>query len=208
VNSLPSSEPLRVFTYFDYACPYSYLAVALLGSAAEQAALDIVWRPLEIRPEVVAPQEGAAEGPGDDFAEADWQDLAERAAALGLPLYRPRRHPSTRLALQAGEFARDLGKEAHLRLHRAIFRAHFVRQLQIDRMETLSQLAAEEGLDVEALSLALEDGRYLEELRRAEEEAERYEIAQTPTMLFGRFKVVGAAPVEVLLKAARRSSAE
>ena len=39
-------------------------------------------------------------------------------------------------------------------------------------------------------------------------EAERYGIDQTPVFLFGRFKVVGAAPTEVLLEAAQRAAAD
>lgn len=188
-------EPLRVFAYFDYSCPHSYLAVALLDAAASATPLRVIWRPLEIRPE----------GESEDSAGPDWSELGKRASELGLPLYRPKKWPLTRLALQASEFARDLSEEAHRRLHRAIFRAHFVRGSDIGKLDHLLQLATEEGIDTEALAAALEDGRYVEELARAESEAERYGIHQTPAFLFGRFKVVGAAPLEVLLEAARRA---
>lgn len=203
-SSHPDARAVRVFAYFDYSCPHSYLALALLEATAAQVPLEIVWRPLEVRP-----ADGPLAAEEDEASqETDWEELAERASELRLPLYRPAERPSTRLALQAGEFARDLGDEAHRRLHRAIFRAHFVRGLDIGRVDQLLDLAAEEGIDREALVLALEDGRYLDELARAEDEAERYDIRQTPTMLFGRFKVIGAAPVPLLLETAQRAAAE
>lgn len=206
-------DPVRVFVYFDYSCPYSYLAVTLLERAASTTPLRVVWRPLETRSEMgnegltIAPVDtrSGAEGEVENSADLDWSELGERAAELGLPLYRPEKWPDTRAALQASEFARDLSEEAHRRLHRAIFRAHFVRGMDIGRVDHLLQLATEEGIDTEALAAALEDGRYLEELARTESEAERYDVHQTPVFLFERFKVVGAAPTEVLLEAARRA---
>lgn len=204
----PGPDPVRVFVYFDYSCPYSYLGVALLETAASTTPLRVVWRPLETRPEIGA--EGVALVTGDvreGAAEPNWSELGKRAAELGVPLYRPERWPATGTALQASEFARDLSEEAHRRLHQAIFRAHFVRGMDIGRVDHLLQLATEEGIDTEALAAALEDGRYLEELARAESEAERYGIDQTPVFLFERFKVVGAAPAEVLMEAARRAVA-
>ena len=206
-------DPVRVFVYFDYSCPYSYLAVTLLEMAASTTTLRVVWRPLEIRSGIgadddptLAPGETPSGAEGEGSADhPDWSELSERAAGLGLPLYRPEKWPATRSALQASEFARDLSEEAHRRLHRAIFRAHFVRGMDIGRVDHLLQLATEEGIDSEALAAALEDGRYLGELARVESEAEQYGIHQTPVFLFGRFKVVGAAPLDVLLEAARRA---
>lgn len=209
-------DPIRVFVYFDYSCPYSYLAVTLLETAASTTPLRVVWRPLETRPEIGSgdsaiagdDRPAAADTGAEASAAPDWSELGERAAELGVPLYRPEKWPATRAALQASEFALDLSEEAHRRLHRAIFRAHFVRGMDIGRIDHILQLATEEGIDVEALAAALEDDRYLPELARSEEEAERYGIRQTPVFLFGRYKVVGAAPAEVLLEAAQKAAAD
>lgn len=190
----PADAPVPVFVYFDYVCPYSYLALHLLDDLQTERPLRIEWRPLETRPA--------------DEGGVDWAELTDKAASLGAPLYRPASTPSTGLAHQATQFARDLGDEAHRRLHRAIFRAHFVRGIDIGRRENLIQLANEEGIDRQAFEQALEDGRYSEELAEAEREATRYDISETPTMLFGRFKVIGAATPEVIREAAGRAAAE
>jgi len=214
VSEPTDPDPVPGFVYFDYSCPYSYLAVTLLETVASTTPLRVVWRPLETWSGIgaddlpMAPGDMRSGAEGEGPADPDWSELGERAAELGVPLYRPEKWPATRAALQASEFARDLSEEAHRRLHRAIFRGHFVRGMDIGRVDHLLQLATEEGIDTEALAAALEDGRYLEELARTESEAERYGIHQTPVFLFGRFKVVGAAPPEVLLEAARRAAVD
>jgi predicted DsbA family dithiol-disulfide isomerase len=202
VSEPTDPDPVPVFVYFDYSCPYSYLAVTLLETVASTTPLRVVWRPLETWSGIGAddlrmtPGDTRSGAEGEGPADPDWSELGERAAELGVPLYRPEKWPA------------DLSEEAHRRLHRAIFRAHFVRGMDIGRVDHLLQLATEEGIDTEALAAALEDGRYLEELARTESEAERYGIHQTPVFLFGRFKVVGAAPPEVLLEAARRAAVD
>lgn len=113
--------------------------------------------------------------------------------------------PDPRLALEAAEFARDLGPAPFRRIQEALFRARFERDLDIGDREVLLAVAAEAGLDREGLEAALEDGRYRSELEAALEEAERYGIPGTPAFLFGRFKLVGAAPLAEMRRAADRA---
>jgi predicted DsbA family dithiol-disulfide isomerase len=68
----------------------------------------------------------------------------------------------------------------------------------ISDTEVLLDLAEDAGVDREGLGAALEDGRYEAALGEVEEEAERYAIDATPTLLIGRYKLVGAAPLDVL----------
>jgi len=199
--------PVRVFVYFDYICPYSYLVRPLIEAIASERPLEVVWRPLETRPELPAhgvPNVG--DGP-DEISPKEWERLGEQGLAAGVPLYRPALIPRTHLTLQASEFARDIGSEAFRRLHEALFRAYFVHDVDIGAREKILEIAATEGLAREALETALEDGRYADELAVAEREAERYEIKQTPTVFFGPYKVIGAAPIDVLSETARRASA-
>jgi predicted DsbA family dithiol-disulfide isomerase len=111
------------------------------------------------------------------------------------------------MALQAAEFARDCGAAEFARLHRALFRAVFVEERDIERRETLLEIAQTSGVDAEGLAAALDDGRYASALREAEEEAVRYSIEATPTILLGRFKLVGAAPLDVLRSTLERALA-
>lgn len=202
-------RPIRVWFYGDYACPFSYLGWERLERLCRERALRVVWRPLELRPDlppdgirVARPEEifGGEEGAGRRWTEA--------ARALGLPHDPPSFLPNTRLALESAEFARDLGDAAFRALHEGLFAAYFARGADLGDRETLLALASDRGIDREGLEAALEDRRYEAELQRAEEEALRYGVEGTPTLLFDRFMVVGAAPLADLRRAAERAAAE
>lgn len=179
---------------------------ARLRAMADEEGLAIRWRPLSVRRAVPSdglPLRESGQAPGEWAAVG--RQLTAEAAELELPFELPDRLVNTHEALQTGEFARDLGEDAFRRVHEGLFRAYMVEGRNLGRRETLLEVAGEAGIDVDALADALDDGRYEEELRRAADEAERYGIESTPTMLFGRHKVVGCAPAEVLREACRRA---
>lgn len=202
-----SDGAIRVFFYGDYVCPFSYVTDArlrgLLGAADGVA---VHWRPLSVHSAV--PSDGLPiEQAG--YAPDEWQrirrEVGRQADEVGVPLDVPDFLANSREALQAAEFARDLGGESFDRVHRALFRAYFTEGRNLGRREVLLEVCEAAGLDREALEGALEDGRYRDELKRAEDEAERYDVQGTPTLLFGRHKVVGAAPPDVMEEALARA---
>lgn len=203
------SEPVRVYAYWDYSCPFSRVAAHRIRRLADERPLDVSWRPYEIHPGL--PEEGI---PAKElgYAPDDWsrllEEVDEMARREGLELRVPSFVPRTSEPLQAALFARDLGRDAFRRLHRALFQAFFAEGINIGRREALLEVAGRADVDREGLSRALEDERYAEELRRVRSEAERYDIDGTPSFLFGRHKVVGAAPMEVLREAAGRAAGE
>ena len=196
--------PVPAFLYGHYACPHTYVAQGRLDLLASEAPVRVVWRPL---PPVAADEGETTEIPGASWGRVTdaggsisetLQSLRRDAAGLGLTLSLPSVPPDPRRALQAAEFARDCGAAEFDRLHRALFRAVFVDQRDIETDEVLLELAEASGLDREGLEAALEDGRYEQILEEVEAEAGRYGIEATPTILLGRYKLVGAAPLEVL----------
>lgn len=199
-------SPLDAFFYGDYVCPFSYLLDARLGELGGELELRLHWRPFPVHRAVPSdglPVEQLGRDP-EEQARLE-AEVGRQARQLGLELQMPAFVANSHEALQAAEFARDLGEEAFRRTHRRLFRAYFVEGRNLGRRETLLEVAAASGLDREGLEHALEDGRYRSELERAAEEAERYEVTGTPTLLVGRHKVVGAAPPEVLREAADRA---
>lgn len=200
-------EPVRVFAYWDYSCPFSYVGTRRVRRLAEERPLRLAWRPYEVHPGL--PEEGI---PAKElgYSPDDWsralEAVDEMAREEGIELEVPPFVPRTSGPLQAALFARDVGREPFERLHRALFRAFFAEGRNIGRRETLLEVAEEAEVDAEGLGRALDDERYAAELRRVHAEADRYEIEGTPTFLFGRHKVVGAAPMGVLREAAERAS--
>ena len=203
------SAAVRVFVYGDYACPFSYVGDARLRRLAVDRGLEVHWRPYEIHPAV--PADGI-EVSQAGYPPDEWSTISSRireiADDLELPVRIPEFIPNSHEALQVAEFARDMGEDAFGRVHEALFRAYFVRGRNFGKRDVLLDVAEAAGLDREAVGMALEDERYEDELRRAAEEAERYHVTGTPTFLFGRFKVVGAAPGEVLEEAYQRAVAD
>lgn len=202
-----SEASVRVFVYGDYVCPFSYVADARLRRLRGEVDLRMLWRPLPIHGTV--PPAGLRRAelgvPPDEAAELR-RAVESMARELELPLEWPDRVVNSYEALQVAEFAKDIDEESFERVHRKLFRAYFAEGRNLGRREELVEVAVAAGLDEEAVARCLEDARYEDELRRAEREAERYGIESTPTMLFERFKVVGAAPLDVMRKAARRAA--
>lgn len=200
-------EALPTYVYWDYCCPFCYVGERRLARLRSERSLDVHWRPFEIHPGL--PEEGI---PVKElgYAPDRWTRMVrlveEQAEELGLPLEIPSFVPRTRGPLQAAAFAQDVGGEAFGELHRALFRAYFADGRNIGRRPVLLEVAEEAGVDREGLENALEDERYADELRQVREETERYEITGTPTFLFGPYKVVGAAPMEVMREAATRAA--
>lgn len=197
---------MEVFLYGEYGCPFTYVTDGRLRSLADAEGLLLRWRPLSARRTL--PTDGlsvkeSGHAPGE--WEAAGRELAAQAAELDLPFEMPDILVNSHEALQASEFARDLGRDAFRRLHDALFRAYLVEGRNLGRREVLIEVADEVGLDAGALADALEDGRYEEELRLVSREAERYGIDATPTMLFERHQLVGCAPADVMREAARRA---
>lgn len=195
-----------VYLYGDYGCPFTYVADARLRAVAEAEGLTVRWRPLSVRRAI--PSDGLALRESGD-APGRWaaagRELAAEASELDLPFALPGFLVNSHEALQAGEFARDLGPAAFRRLHGRLFRAYLLDGRNLGRREVLLEVADEAGIDTGALAGALDDGRYEDELRLAADEAERYGIDATPTMLFGRHKVVGCAPADVMREGSRRA---
>ena len=189
-------EPV-LFLYGDYACPHSYIADARLELLASEAKVAITWRPLptfdrESRRDWLVLSEDPSR------LESCVEELRRAAAQLGLPFRLPELPPASRPALQASEFARDCGPTEFRRFHRALFRAVFSEELDIGDPLVLAAIAEQTGIDSTGLGAALEDGRYNSTLEEVEAEAARYEITSTPTVLMGKWKLVGAAPLDVL----------
>lgn len=195
---------MTVYAYWDYACPFSYLGWHRIERLRRERSLRIRWRPLELRR--LQATDGEAPSAEGLPVEAVEEELARVAAEESLPFALPRPLPDSHDALQAAEFALDVGRPVFERLHGALFRAVFVEGLDVGDRDRLLERAAVEGVDPEALGAALEDARYEAELDTALEEARRYGIEGTPTFLFERYMLVGAAPLAEMRRAAERAA--
>ena len=114
----------------------------------------------------------------------------------GLP-YGKRTHTyNSRLAQELGAWADTQdGGEA---LHDAHYRAYFVDAKNIGDTETLLEIVAAVGLDVDAARAVLEDRSFKDAVDQDWAKSRQYGVTGVPTFVAGGYGVVGAQPYETL----------
>lgn len=166
------------------------------------------WLGYELHPET--PPGGRDLTANFDPAERAWieQVLTERGRPYGLVFAPRQRSSNSRLALLAGEEARDQRRfEAY---HEAIFAAYFRDGRDIGDKPVVLDVAAAAGLDVAALKASLTDGRHLPRLAETRERARAIGLTALPTFVLagtaGRETLVGAVELAVFRAALTRLS--
>ncbi|HVM40547.1 MAG TPA: DsbA family protein [Acidimicrobiia bacterium] len=173
----------RLTVWSDYVCPFAYVGHLRLRRAQKVAPDAVIeWLPFELHPET--PPQGAP--------RADLRRVAEAAGAGGrrgvlrelLDEEGVRLRPSSvqfssRLALQAAEYARDAG--AFDAMHDRLFAAAFEDGLDLGRADVLGELADEVGLDGRDLVGVVTAHGYLHRIVDALEAAMFAGVTGTPT---------------------------
>ena len=125
--------------------------------------------------------------------------LNNNGAPYGIRFGNLERLSNSRLALQAGEFARDQG--AFHKFHDLLFRAYFTEVLDIGRLDVLLVLAEKADLNKDDLKAALENGTYLPRLQEAAQEAKKQEVVAIPAFFFHNgtegHRIGGAQPLNM-----------
>jgi len=104
--------------------------------------------------------------------------------------------PNSRLALEASEYARDMGK--YEQFHEQVFHAYFTEIIDIGNSDKLCDIAAKCNLDVIDMMNALKERRYKSRLDEARQEGIKIKLTGVPTFIINeKHKIVGAQPVEV-----------
>ena len=82
-------------------------------------------------------------------------------------------------------------------INQALFQASFALGLPLNQVETLVELAAENGLDAEEVRTALNENRYATAVRVDETSAQELNITAVPFFGFdGRLAVAGAQSID------------
>jgi len=189
---------VAVEVWFDYLCPWCYLATERVRTLRRRHGIDVAWRPFELHPEIPV---GGAELPGRPGSAPVIRDLAEEA---GLPLTRRRRANNTRVALAFSTWAAtDPGWEA---LHDRLFRAYWAETADIEDATVLAALATDAGIDADAAAAALASGAGMGAVHDSKAEAMDLGIGATPGWHFGDGIVfTGVHPDEVMDRIVRRA---
>jgi predicted DsbA family dithiol-disulfide isomerase len=153
----------------------------------------VEWRAFLLRPDT--PPEGRPLPYPPEVIEQRLAPLREQAAELGLPMVSHARVPNSRPALEASEYAREVGQFDAF--HRAVFRAYWVGDRDIGSLTVLQEVAQEVGLDAGELATALAEGRYADRVEEDVDLAARIGFTGVPAFILGNRAIVGAQPYEV-----------
>jgi predicted DsbA family dithiol-disulfide isomerase len=200
---------MRVEIWSDVVCPWCYIGKRrfeeALASFPHRDQVEVIWRAFELDPQAPAERIG-------DYAEM-------LATKYGVPVDQGQQMIDNMTASAAGDgldFRFDRARvgntfDAHRLLHLAgehgvqdavkerLLRATFTEGEPIGDAETLVRLVAEAGLDAEEARTVLAEGRFADDVRAEELDAQRLGITGVPFFVVDRtYGVSGAQPADVL----------
>ncbi|MCA5891890.1 DsbA family oxidoreductase [Isoptericola sp. NEAU-Y5] len=206
---------LKVDVWSDVACPWCYIGKRRFESALERMAerdgsapeVTIEYHSFELSPDTPVDFEGTAteflaDHKGIPLATAQqMQDqVTALAAAEGLT-YRMDdvRHTKTLKAHELLHVAKAFGKQSEMK--ERLLRAYFTEGRHVGRVDDLADLAADIGLEREAVRTALETGAYAEAVADDIARARAFGINGVPFfVLDGRYGVSGAQDPAVFVQ--------
>jgi len=153
--------------YFDYSCPWTYLAFTRLKETATRTGSKIVWHPIlldfvfgEINPTLRRDRRE----PDPRRARYQAKDLADWARYCGLTIRLPKNWPArAELAARGAIIAERTGQTSQY--SEKIFRAYFDEGRDISEPAIVAEIAALAGLDRAAFEFELETPGLVEQVR-------------------------------------------
>lgn len=170
----------------------------------EEVDAEFLLVPFELRPDM--PDEGYRQSELDIAGHSTRvEDHIQRLASKdGFAWADPDFLPKTHKALTLAEIARDIGDEAHWRVHKAIFVAHMGQARDIGDEQVLLDIAREQGLDEALVAQSLAEDTFGERLHEFRHVGMHLGIEATPAALICNELLIGSRPYQVLRDAVDR----
>jgi len=200
----PSPDSPRMQMWFDFASPYSYLAIERVDTLAEAAGVVVDLRPFLLGP--IFQAQGWNDSPFRLFPGKGaymMRDIARLADKYGVTYNRPRLFPRmsvlpARIALlgQDEPWGRDFCV--------AVFRANFQHDLDIQAEDVVHQVLKDLSLDADVLIERAKTEAAKEALRRQVDRARNLGLFGAPTFFVGDEMFWGNDRLEDALEWARK----
>lgn len=214
------SSPVKVDIWSDIACPWCFVGKrrferAVTAFTQDGGEVEIEYHSYELSPQTPAEFSGRSEEflaqhlrvPVEQARQMNAQ-MTQLAAAEGLSYdFEVLQHTNTVLAHQLLHLAKARGRQ--LDMKEKLLTAYFEQGRHVGRIEDLTDLAAEIGLDRDEVVQALTDQTYAADVEADRDQAVEYGIGGVPFyVLDGRFAVSGAQESSVFEDALRKAAAE
>ncbi|GAB6936820.1 DsbA family oxidoreductase [Isoptericola variabilis] len=207
--------PLKVDVWSDVACPWCYIGKRRFESALQRMAerdgaapdVEVEYHSFELSPDTPVDFEGTAtefladhKGIPLETAQQMQDQVTALAAAEGLTYRMDQvRHTKTLKAHELLHLAKAFGKQDEMK--ERLLKAYFTEGEHVGHVEDLADLAAEVGLEREAVVVALNAGTYAEAVADDIARARAYGINGVPFfVLGGRYGVSGAQDPDVFVQ--------
>jgi predicted DsbA family dithiol-disulfide isomerase len=212
---------LKIDVWSDIACPWCYVGKRRFAEGVRRYQADgggeveVEYHSFELAPDTPVDFEGSeadflADHKGLPLAQVREMlaQMTEVARAEGLEFdYEALQHTNTLKAHEALHAAKAAGRQAELK--ERLLRAYFTEGRHIGHPEELADLAAEVGLDRDAVLAALREGTYRDDVAADIAQAGAYGIRGVPFFVIdGRYGVSGAQDPQLFADALRRAADE
>ena len=182
---------MKILLYYDYICPFCFLATERVLSLAREFNLEAEWVGVEIHPEY--PAEGKRRRKTERTLRVS-KTLENVAAEAGVEIRLPGFVTNSRLCLEGAEFAKE--KNRFMEFHKACYAAYFREGKNIGLLETVLEAGERAGLSPEELSESLRKRNFSEKIEKNMESARENEVFGVPTLYLGELRIHGIQPVE------------
>lgn len=174
----------KIKIFSDYVCPFCYLGEQVLEDLLKEnpdLEVEVEWMPFELRPFPMPTLR-----PEEEYLPKVWRTSVYPMAKnldvqIKLPSVSPQ--PHTHLAFEGFQFAKEKGKGTEYTMR--LFEGFFKENKDIGKVDVLTQLAEEVGLDPQAYRNALESRKYKEQHEQAFQHAQDIGIQAVPSFQIG-----------------------
>lgn len=175
------SKPIEF--YFDFSSPYGYLASTQIEALAEKHGRSVEWLPFLVGAAMKnTGRQPLAHTPMiNDYA---FHDIPRFARLLKVPVEIPHPFPlATVTACRAFYWLRDNDPDKAVPFAKAVYRAYFVEQVDISKVESLAKLADGVGADVAALLAGIKSQPVKDRFREYNDAAIAKGVFGSPTVI-------------------------
>jgi len=191
---------MDVTVFYDYNCPFCYIASRRLTLLSGEFDLSMQWKGIEIHPEF--PPEGAKRGRSVKSLIVR-ETMGEAAREEGIEIRPPGFAANSRLALEASELAKIVGRFDAF--HHVVYEAYFGEGLNIGKPGVLLSIGERAGIERKALTESLERRTMRGAVESNEKEAAKYTVLGVPTFILGSFPVHGCQSIETMRAMIKRA---
>jgi predicted DsbA family dithiol-disulfide isomerase len=166
----------------------------------EEYSIDVEWRPFYLYWDVPPEGQELPEYVKRARKNGSEERLASIAKSNGLDFQSTARIYNTRLAHEATEYARQMGKANEF--HKTLFRKVYAEGQDPSQWSVLRATAQDVGLNPDEMQQVVENGHYTDYVAEQVRWAQQIGVTGVPTYVINdRYAIVGAQPYEVFKNA-------